>query len=104
MVNVAPSMSGIIDSHACLPSRRPGTTPERKNSRNGGMRASAGGITALGGFLSPTKVPGKSTNPCTQSSFVAHNVFNVIQDLSESIGGSTRPQLDAADGLLEVGR
>ena len=28
-------------------------------------------------------------------------MFNVLQNLSESIGGSPGPQLDATDGLLE---
>ena len=51
--------------------------------------------------MHPTKVLGESTNPCTQSSFGTKNVFNVLQDLSEEIGGSPRPQLDAGDGLSE---
>ena len=50
----------------------------------------------------PTKVPAEGSNPCTQSSFATKNLFHVLKDLSESIGGSPGPQLDAADGLLEV--
>ena len=65
------------------------------------MRARAGGITALGGQTCPTKVPGESTNPCTQSSFATKNVFNVLQDLSQNIAGSSGPQLDAAHGLSD---
>ena len=40
-------------------------------------------------------------NPCTRPSFATKNVFDVLQDLSESIGGSPGPQLDAADGQPE---
>ena len=65
------------------------------------MRANARGVNALGGPTCPTKVPGEGTNPCTQSSFATKNVLDVLQDLSKSIGGSTGPQLEAADGLLE---
>ena len=79
----------------------PGARPEGENSRNGGLRANAGGMTALGAPMCPIKVPSEGTNPCTQSSFANKNVFDVLQDLSESIRGSPRPQLDAADGLLE---
>ena len=39
----------------------------------------------------------EGTNPCTRPSFATKNVFDVLQDLSESIGGSPGPQLDAAD-------
>ena len=49
----------------------------------------------------PTKVSGEGTIPFTQSSFATKNVFDVLQDLSESIGGSPGRQLQAADGLLE---
>ena len=65
------------------------------------MRASAAGLTALGGSSHPTKVPGESTNPCTQSSFATRNVFDVLQDLSEKIKRFPRLQLDAADGPSE---
>ena len=65
------------------------------------MGASAGGITALGGSWYTTKVPGEGTHPCTRSSFATKNVFDVLQDLSESIGGSPGPLLEAADGLVE---
>ena len=43
----------------------------------------------------------EGTNPCTRSSFATKNVFDVLQDLSESIGGSSRPRLDAAGGRPE---
>ena len=43
----------------------------------------------------------EGTNPCTRPSFATKNVFDVLQDLSESIGGSLGPQLDAADGQPE---
>ena len=72
----------------------PGTRPEGKNSCNGWVRTNARGISALGG-------PSEGTDPCTQSFFSTRNVFDVLQDLSESIAGSPGPQLDAADGLLE---
>ena len=65
------------------------------------MRANTGGITVLGGRTCPTKVPGEGTNPCIRSFFATKNVFDVVQDLSESIRGSPGPQLNAADGLLE---
>ena len=41
----------------------------------------------------------EGTNPCTRPSFATKNVFDVLQDLSEGIGGSPGPQLDAADDL-----
>ena len=43
----------------------------------------------------------EGTNPCTRPSFATKNVFDVLQDLSESIRGSPGPQLDAADGQPE---
>ena len=51
--------------------------------------------------MCPTKAPGEGTDPCTLSSLATKNVFDVLEYLSESIGGSAIPQLDAADGLLE---
>ena len=51
--------------------------------------------------MCPTKVAGESTNPCIQASFATKNVFDVLQNLSESIGGSALPQLEAAYGLSE---
>ena len=63
--------------------------------------ASAGRITALYGSSHPSKVPSKSTHPCTKSSTVTKNVFDAFQSLSKEIGGSSTQQLDAADGLLE---
>ena len=41
---------------------------------------------AVGGSSCPTKVPNESANPCSQSSFATKNVFDVLQDASESIG------------------
>ena len=79
----------------------PGGRPAVHNSCNGWVRANAGGISGLGGPTCPTKVPGEVINPCTQSSFATKNIFDVLQDLSESMGGSPGPQLEAADGLLE---
>ena len=58
-------------------------------------------MTALGGSPCPTKVPGEGTNPCSRPSFAIKNVFDVLQDLCGSIGGSPGPQLDAADGQPE---
>ena len=72
-----------------------------KNSGNGWMRVNPRGITVLGGSTCPTKVPSEGTNPCTKSCLATKNVFDVLQDFSESIRGSSGPQLDAADGLLE---
>ena len=43
----------------------------------------------------------EGTNPCTRPSFATKNVSDVLQDLSETTGGSPRPQLDAADGQTE---
>ena len=43
----------------------------------------------------------EGTNPCTRPSFATKNVFDVLQDLSETIRGSPGPQLDAADGQPE---
>ena len=79
MGSAEPSQSGVY-KHKGLPrAGRPGPAP----SRGGGVRASEG------------------TNPCTRPSFATKNVFDVLQDLSESIGGSPGPQLDAADGQPE---
>ena len=62
---------------------RPGRAPETKDSCSGRPGASEG------------------TNPGTRPSFATKNVFDVLQDLSGSIGGSPGPQLDAADGQPE---
>ena len=43
----------------------------------------------------------KARTSCARPSFATKNVFDVLQDLSESIGGSPGPQLDAADGQPE---
>ena len=71
--------SGVDKHKGTAAGGRPGPAP----SRGGGVRASEG------------------TNPCTRPSFATKNVFDVLQDLSESIGGSPGPQLDAADGQPE---
>ena len=63
--------------------RRPGPAPETKDTRSGRVRASEG------------------TNPYTRQSFATKNVFDVLQDLSESIGESPGPQQDASDGQPE---
>ena len=96
-----PSHSGETQHHEIAAGRRPGPAPKTKDCRSGRVGASAGGITALGGSSCPTKVPGEGTNPCTRPFFATKNVFDVLQDLSESIGGSPGPQLDAADGQPE---
>ena len=97
----APSKSGNLDSPGLATGGGPGSAPGTTDSRGDQVGASAGGITALGGSLYPTKVPGEGTDPCTRSSFATKNVFDVLEDLSESIGGSAGPQLEAADGLVE---
>ena len=79
MGSATPSPSGNDKHKGTAAGGRPGPAP----SRGGGVRASEG------------------TNPCTRPSFVTKNVFDVLQDLSESIGGSPGPQLDAADGQPE---
>ena len=78
-----PSESGDSEHKAIAAGGRPGPAPKTKDSRGGGVRASGG------------------TNPCTRPSFATKNVFDVLQDLPESIGGSPGPQLDAADGQPE---
>ena len=79
MGSADPSRSGVDKHKGTAAGGRPGPAP----SRGGGVRASEG------------------TNPCTRPSFATKNVFDVLQDLSESIGGSPGPQLDAADGQPE---
>ena len=79
MGSAEPSQSGVDKHKGTAAGGRPGPAP----SRGGGVGASEG------------------TNPCTRPSFATKNVFDVLQDLSESIGGSPRPQLDAADGQPE---
>ena len=80
MRSATPSQSGVGKHKGIAAGGRPGPAPD---SRGGGVRASEG------------------TNPCTRPSFATRNVFDVLQDLSESIGGSPGPQLDAADGQPE---
>ena len=83
MGSATPSKSGDSEHKGIAAGGRPGPAPKTKDSRGGGVRASEG------------------TNPCTRPSFATKNVFDVLQDLSESIGGSPAPQLDAADGQPE---
>ena len=83
MGSATPSQSGDNEQKGIAAGGRPGRAPKTKDSRSGRVRASEG------------------TNPCTRPSFATKNVFDVLQDLSESIGGSPGPQLDAADGQPE---
>ena len=80
MGSLTPSQSGVGKHKGTAAGGRPGPALD---SRGGGVRASEG------------------TNPCTRPSFATKNVFDVLQDLSESIGGSSGQQLDAADGQPE---
>ena len=77
--SATPSQSGDNEHKGVAAGGRPGPAPETKDSRSGRVRASEG------------------TNPCTRPSFATKNVFDLLQDLSESIGGSPGPRLDAAD-------
>ena len=97
MGSAKPTLSGDTEHHGIAAGGRPGLAPKMKDGRSGRLGANAAGITALGGSPCPTKVPGEGTNPCTRPSFTTKNVFDVLQDLSESIGGSPGPQLNAAD-------
>ena len=83
MGSATPSQSGDDKHKGTAAGRRPRPAPNAKDSRSGRVRASEG------------------TNPCTRPSFATKNVFDVLQDLSESIGGPPAPQLDAADGQPE---
>ena len=83
MGSATPSQSGDSEHKGMAAGGRPGPAAKTKDSRGGRVRASDG------------------TNPCTRPSFATKNVFDVLQDLSESIGGSPGPQLDAADGQPE---
>ena len=80
MGSATPSQSGVGKHKGTAAGGRPGPAPD---GRAGVVRASEG------------------TNPCTRPSFATKNVFDVLHDLSESIGGSPGPQLDAADGQPE---
>ena len=80
MGSATPSQSGVGKQKGIAAGGRPGPAPD---SRGGGERTSEG------------------TNPCTRPSFATKNVFDVLQDLSESIEGSPGRQLDAADGQPE---
>ena len=83
MGSATPSQSGDNEHKGIAAGERPGPAPKTKDSRSGRVRTSEG------------------TNPCTRPSFATRNVFDALQDLSESIGGSPGPQLDAADGQPE---
>ena len=83
MGSATPSQSGDSEHKGIAAGGRPGPAPKTKDGRGGGVRASEG------------------TNPCTRPSFATKNVFDVLPHLSESIGGSPGPQLDAADGQPE---
>ena len=83
MGSATPSQSGNNEHKGIAAGGRPGPAPKTKDSRSGRVRASEG------------------TNPCNRPSFATKNVFDVLQDLSGSIGGSPAPQLDAADGQPE---
>ena len=80
MGSATPSQSGVRKHKGIAAGGMPGPAPD---SRSGRVRASEG------------------MNPCTRPSFATKNVFDVFQDLSESIGGSPGPLLDAADGQPE---
>ena len=67
MGSATPSQSGDSEHKGIAAGRRPGPAPKTKDSRGGELRASEG------------------TNPCTRPSFATKNVFDVLQDLSESI-------------------
>ena len=83
MGSATPSQSGNDKHKGTAAGGWSGPAPKAKDSRGGGVRA------------------GEGTNPCTRLSFATKNVFDVLQDLSESIRGSAGPQLDAADGQPE---
>ena len=81
--SATPSHLGDNEHKGIAKGGRPGPAPKTKDSRSGRVGVSEG------------------TNPCTRPSFATKNLFDVLQDLSESIGGSPGPQLDAADGQPE---
>ena len=83
MGSATPIHSGDNEHKGIAAGGRPGPAPKTKDRRSGRVGASGG------------------TNPCTCPTFATKNVFDVLQDHSESIGGSPRPQLDAADGQPE---
>ena len=99
--SATPSHSEDTEHNGVAAGGRPGPAPKTKDGCSGRVGASGGGITALGGSSCLTKVPGEGTNPCIRPSLATNNVFDVLQDLSESIAGSPGPQLDAADGQPE---
>ena len=101
MGSATPSHSGDTEHNGIAAGRRPSSAPKTKDCRSGRVRASVGGMSALSGSSGPTKVPSEGTNPCIRPSFATKNVFDVLQHLSESIGGSPGPQLDAPDGQPE---
>ena len=77
-----PSHSGDNEHKGIAGGGRPGPAPKTKDSRSGRMGASEG------------------TNPCTRPSCATKNVFDVLQDLSESIRGSLGPQLVKPDRMV----
>ena len=83
MGSARPSNSGDNEHKGIAAGGKPHLAPKTKDSRSGRAGASEG------------------TNPCTRPSFATKNVFDVLQDVSESIGGSPGPQLDGADGQPE---
>ena len=101
MGSATPSHSGDTEDNGVAAGGRPGPAPKTKDCRSGRVGASVEGMSALGGSSGLTKVSSEGTNPCTRLSFATKNVFDVLQDLSKSIGGSPGPQLDAADGQPE---
>ena len=83
MGSATPSHSGDNEHKGIAAGGRPGPAPKTKDSRSCRVGAS------------------EDTNPCTRPSFATKNVFDVLQDLSKSMGGSPGPQVDAADGQPE---
>ena len=83
MGSATPSQSRDSGHKGIASGGRPGPAPKTKDSRGGRVRAREG------------------TNPFTRPSFATNNVFDVLQDLSGSIGRSPGLQLDAADGQPE---
>ena len=68
MGSATPSQSVDSEHKGIAAGGRPSPAHETKDSRGGRVRASEG------------------TNPCTRPSLATKNVFDVLQDLSESIG------------------
>ena len=75
MGSATPSHTGDTEHNGIAAGGRPGPAPKTKDCRSGRVGASFGGMSALGGSLDPTKVPGEGTNPCTRPSFATKNVL-----------------------------